>query len=190
MSILANAPRIAFGVFLHMPQYNLPAQLHLALDASEWLFTNWTIFLMFLSVVAVLLNREGAIFAKTGGQVGRRNHGIPGVYTTLAIILFILGTAGPAIYFVTIRKSQITLNEINFEFNATALPEKGTTLEKLWREQSRVWESLGNMFDAVVVLAGVVVVVSTVLLWRKVCTAGIKDKVRNLCTIVTVNCEG
>jgi hypothetical protein len=186
MSILTNAPGIAFSVFSHMSQYNLPARLHLALDASDWLFTNWSILLMFLSVVAVLLNREVAIYAKTGGQAGRRNHGIPVVYTTLAIILFMLGTAGPAFYFVTIRKYQITSNEINSEFNATALPEKGAT-PKLLSEQSRVWGGLDDMFYTFVILTGVVVVVSTVLLWRKVRAAGMKYKVRNLRTAMILS---
>ena len=183
MSILANAPRIMFGVLSHTSQYNLPAQLHLALDASNWLFTNWTILLMFLSVVAVLSNREVAIYAKTGGKVGRRNHGFLVVYTTLATILFMVGTAGPAFYFLSVRKYQRTLNEINFEFSATALPEKGATL---WCEQSHVW-GLGDIFDAFVVLAGVVVVVSTVLLWQKVGAAGIKDKVCNPRTAMTLS---
>jgi hypothetical protein len=58
-----------------------------------------------------------------------------------------VGTADPAFYFLSIRKYQSTLNEINFKFNATALPEKGATLGC---EQSRVW-GLGDIFDTFVV---------------------------------------
>jgi hypothetical protein len=98
-------------VFSNTLHYNPPTRLQAALEASDWLFTNSTILLIFSSVIAVLLHREAAIYAATGGNVGRRNHGIPIVYTALAATLFMLGTA-PALHFDTSQKYQIAQNEM------------------------------------------------------------------------------
>jgi hypothetical protein len=180
ISVLANVVGIALDVLPNMSHYNTPAPIQAALEASDWLFTNWTILLIFSSVIAVLLQREAAIYAATGGKVGRRNDGIPVACTALTAILFVLGTAGPALRFDTSRKYQIAQNEIKFECNTNASLEKAAALE-LWHDRrSHMGEDLSGMFDSFVVLAGIEVIVSTVLLWRAVGAAGIKDKVRNL----------
>lgn len=61
------------------------------------LASNWAIFSLYLSIIAVLWNRETAIHAATGRHVGQRNHTLAArvIYVILAVILFAFGTACP-----------------------------------------------------------------------------------------------
>jgi hypothetical protein len=46
----------------------------------------------------VLWNRETAVHTATGGIAGRRNNVVTVVHAVLAVLLFALGTAGPAVF--------------------------------------------------------------------------------------------
>lgn len=173
LSGLGNAVGIA------LEHNNLPAQLELSLATVWWLFTNWPILLLLLSIIAVILNRQAAIYAATEGMAGRHLRGFTVGYGILAVVLFVLGTAGPILQFATIRQYQTVLNQINFEFNPNASLEKAEL--DVWRDhRSQLWSDVDDTFDAFVVLSGFVVVISTALLWRAGCAAGIKDKVLDL----------
>jgi hypothetical protein len=176
LSALGNAAGVA------LEHNNLPVQFNLPLATVLWLFTNWLILLLLLSIVAVLLNRQAAIYAATEGMAGRNLHGFTVGYGILAVMLFVLGTAGPILQFATISQYQTVFNQINFEFNANASLEKAEL--DVWRDhQSHLWSDIDDGFDAFVVLAGFVVIISTALLRRAGCAAGIKDKVLDLCTV-------
>jgi hypothetical protein len=98
LSTLANANNIALEVFLNMPYwYNLPTQLQPALEAIGLFFTNWAILLLFLSIIAVLRNRETALHTTTEGKAGGYKLIFTVVYAVLALTLFVLGTAGTSI---------------------------------------------------------------------------------------------
>lgn len=177
LSVLANGANIGLEIFLNMPSwYNLPTQLQPALEAIGLFFTNLAILLLFLSIIAVLWDRETAIHAATEGKACRRNHGFTVVYAVLAFILFVLGIAGPAVYIYAIRKYFIALNAIDFNFDTNASLEQ-YQLELWLNQRQKVWNDLFYTFDAFVVLTGVVVAVSTILLWRAGRAAGIRDKV-------------
>jgi hypothetical protein len=140
------------------------------------MFTNWAILLLFLSIVAVLWNRESAIHAATEGKTGRHNHTFTAIYAVLAVLLFVLGTAAPAVYVDAVRKYITASNEIDFEIdlNPTLAEEE---LEIWWDQRRKVWNALDYSFSSFVDLSGVVAIVSTILLWRTSRAAGIRDKV-------------
>jgi hypothetical protein len=156
--------------------FTLPTQLQPVLEAIALLFTNWAILLLFVSIIAVLWNRETAIHTATEGKTSGRNYAFIVVYAVLAVFLFALGTAAPAIYVDALRKYLIALNEINFEFDENT-PLDQFALENWFYQQSKVWNDVNYVFNTFVVLTGIIVVISTVLLWRTQRAAGIRDKV-------------
>ena len=176
-SVLGNADNIALEIIFNMPSwYTFPTQLQPALEAIALFFTNWAILLLFLSLVALLWNREAALHIATDGKAGRRNHAFTAIYAILAVLLFALGTAAPAIYVDALRKYLIDLNEVDFEFDENPSLDQ-YALENWFYQQSKISNDVNYTFDTFVVLAGIVVVVSTGLLWRAHRAAGIKDKV-------------
>lgn len=179
LTVLENGNNVALEVFLNMPfWYYLPTQLEPALEAIGWFFTNWAILLLFLSIIAVLWNRQTALRIATAGKAGSCNHALTVIYAVLALILFVLGTTAPAVYVNTIRKYLIVMNQITSEFDAnTALEE--AQLEQWFNQQQNLTYAIGYAFSSFVVFTGIVVVVSTLLLWRAGRAAGIKDKIIN-----------
>jgi len=136
------------------------------------LFNHWAILLLFLSIISVLRNREAAVYNATGGkEAGRRNYGFTVAYAILAIIIFVLGTAGPAVYVDTMRKFTTARNGIDLRLNPDGLVEIA--------EFSSLHGDIEYVFSSVVVLTGVVVVVSTIMLWRACRAAGVRDKITN-----------
>ncbi|KIM71419.1 hypothetical protein PILCRDRAFT_830340 [Piloderma croceum F 1598] len=175
-SVLGNADNIALEIILNMPSwYTFPTQLQPALEAIALFFTNWAILLLFLSLVALLWNRETALYAATEGKAGRRYHAFTAIYAILAVLLFALGTAAPAIYIDALRKYLIALNEVNFEFDENPSLDQ-YALENWFYQQSKVSNDVNYTFNTFVVLAGIVVVASTGLLWSAHRAAGIRDK--------------
>jgi hypothetical protein len=92
LSTLANASNIALEVMANI-FWTAPVQLEPALEGIALFFTEWAILLLFLSIIAVLRNRESALHKATGGKAGGHNPIFTGVYAILALSLFILGTA-------------------------------------------------------------------------------------------------
>jgi len=61
-------------------------------------FTNWAIILLFfLSIIAVLWNRETVLHTATEGKAGGHNPIFTVIYVILALTLLVLGTAGRSI---------------------------------------------------------------------------------------------
>jgi hypothetical protein len=132
------------------------------LSAVQWLVLNWAYLCLYLSIAAVLWNRETAIHAVTAGKAGRRTYAVTAVYAVLVVIIFVLGTAGPA----------ISLHTISIHPNF-----------RPGRYSPNMSAFLGTYSSgSAVVLTGVIVVVSTILLWRASRAEGIVDKVLSPCT--------
>jgi len=181
LSVLGNAGNIALEVFLNMPSwYTLPTQLQPALDAVALFLTNWAILLLFLSIIAVIWNRETALHTATEGKAGQRNHGFTAAYAVLALLLFVLGTASPAVYVDALRKYLVVLEEIDLNSDIdTAEQLAQDELISLLNQRFQVVDDLNYAFSSIVVLTGVVAVVSMILLWRAGRAAGIRDKITN-----------
>jgi hypothetical protein len=177
LSVLANANNIALEVFLNMPSwFVLPTQLQPALEAIGLLFTNWAILLLFLSLIAVIWNREDAINAATEGKAGRRNHIFTAIFAALAVIIFVLGTAGPAVFVDAVRQYIVALNEIDSSINTDPTLEE-EVLEVWFDQRHKVWSALDYSFSSFVVLTALAIAIPTILLWRASRAAGIRDKV-------------
>ena len=97
-------------------------------------------------------------------------------YAVLSIIVFVLRTAGPAVYIDTMGKYTITLNGINFEHNANASVERAE-LQAWFNKQCDLNAKIDYMFSSFIVLTGVMVVMLTIQLWRAHRAVGIRDKV-------------
>jgi len=169
LTTFGNGGNIALEVFLNMSSwYYIPTQLIEALEAIQWFFANWAILLLFLSIMAVLWNRETALDVATEGAAGRRHRLFTVTYAVITLILFALGLAGPIVYLDAVQKYDIATNQIVY-FDPIA-----------WLEERRkVWRSIRYAFNSIVVLTGVVVIVSTIRLWRAGRGAGIRDKITN-----------
>jgi len=177
LSVLGNAGNIALEVFLNMPSwYTLPIQLQPALEAIGLFPTNWATLLLFLSIIAVLWNRETALYTATEGKAGHHNHGFTAAYAILALVIFVLGTASPAVYVDALRQYLVALNEIDFDFDADASLEQ-EELYSWFYQRLDVSNDLGYALSSVVVLAGVVAIFSIIRLWRAGRAAGIRDKI-------------
>lgn len=153
------------------PPYSPPSQLRLVAE-SIWLFSiHWADLLLFLSIGAVLRHRETIIHATTGEKGAcRGNRVLTVAYSALSIIIFVLGTAGPAVNLDTKRRYTA------FEHDANTSAEKAEL--KVWLDQRwGINATIDDMFGSFVVLSAVGVVISTILLWRAGCAAGIRDKV-------------
>ena len=179
LTTLGNGANIALEIYLNWPSgFYVPTQLIPALTAIQWFFANWAILLLFLSFVAVLWNRESALHAATDDAVGGHNRLFTVTYAILASILFVLGLAGPIVYVVDAQKYNNALNQINSAAIYDPIVSDGALQLQIWISQQRkIWRSIGYAFDSIVVLTGVVVTVSTILLWRAGRAAGIRDKV-------------
>jgi hypothetical protein len=96
---LANANNAGLEVLSNMPYsvYNLSPQLRLGLESIGTFFRNWAIFLLFLSIIAVLWNRETVLHTATEGKAGGHNPIFAVIYAILALTLLVLGTAGRSI---------------------------------------------------------------------------------------------
>ena len=175
---LGNAISIVLQIISNeLTQHNGPNPHELVIGGLWWLFANWGILLVFLSVIAVLRNRETAIRIATKGKPGPNNR-FTVAYATLALIIFVLGTTSPVLLNDTIRKYQIGLDGINQQPSANASLPKAEL--DLWHAQRiDVWSDFDWAFRSFVGLTGVVVVISTIPLWRACRAAGITDKVLN-----------
>ena len=151
LSVLGNAGSIALEVFLNMPSwYILPTQLQPALDSITLFLTNWAILLLFLSIIAVLWNRETALYTATEGKTGHHNHGFTAAYAILALALFVLGTACPAVLVDALQKYLVALNEVDFDLNADASVEQDE-LNSWFDQRVEVSNDLGYALSSVVV---------------------------------------
>jgi hypothetical protein len=92
LSTLTNTSNIALEVTANII-WIPPVQLEPALEGIASFFMEWAILLLFLSIIAVLRNRESALHKATRGKAGGHNPIFVGVYAILALSLFILGTA-------------------------------------------------------------------------------------------------
>jgi hypothetical protein len=156
--LFANADIIALTVVMHLPSYYvLPALVFTALDTINVFFGSWATLFLFLALVAVLWNRESAIRVATEGKAGRRNPALIAVHAVLAVLILVLGTAGPAVY----------VNIITPE------SDSATALQK----QVQVYEKLNYAYNTFVVLTGFDIAISTILLRSTCRTAHISDKV-------------
>jgi uncharacterized membrane protein YhaH (DUF805 family) len=115
-------------------------------------FSSWTHLFFYLSMIAVLWNRETAIYAATEGKAGRHNYVVTGVHAILIMLIFAVGTAGPAV-------------ELN---------PKGSFI----RNVNAMYYSLCTFL----ILAVVTVIVSAVLLQRASRVEGVVDNVCIPCT--------
>lgn len=183
LSFLANANNIALEVLLNMPAwFEAPGRTIPALEAIGLFFTNWAILLLFLSMIAILWNRETAIHTAIEGKTGRHNHAFTAIYAVLALILFVLGTASIAVYVDAVRKYDDALKQIQSQFSAKNIPLQEQLLVEWLDQRRKVWSRLRYAFHTFVVVSGIVVAVSTILLWRSGRRAGIRDKVLILFT--------
>jgi len=177
LSFLANANNVALEVILNLSSFFLlPTQLQPALEAIGLLFTNWAILLLFLSLVAVIWNREDAIHAATEGRAGRRNHIFTAIFAILAVIIFVLGTAGPAIYVDALRQYLDALNEIDVTFDTDSAPEEDA-LDAWFDNRLKVSNAVNYSFSSFVVLTAIAITVPTILLWKASHAAAIRDKI-------------
>lgn len=177
LSFVGNAINIALEVLLNMPTwYVLPIQVQLALNAVQSIFLDWADTLLILSIIAVLWNRENAISVAIGGKVNRHNHIFTAIYAFLVVLLFALGTTAPAIFTDALRRYTISQSEIDYYYNPNA-PLEQQALDDWYIQRLNVWNNVNYTYNGLIVLTDVVIVISTILLWRKGRAAGIKDKV-------------
>ena len=179
LTTFGNGANIALETYLNWPsEFYVPTQLIPALDAIQWFFANWAILLLFLSLIAVLRNRETALRVATDDEAGRHNRQFIAAYAILASILFVLGLAGPIVYVVAIQKYNNAINQLDAAATDYPVVSIGPDQLQIWLSQQRKkWRGIEYAFNSIVVLTGVVITVSTILLWRAGRAAGIRDKV-------------
>lgn len=154
LSFLVHIDNIVFIVITDW------SRLIIALGGMSLLFNNWATLLLFLTLVAFLWDRENAIRVMTGGSAGRRNPAVIALHAVLAVLILVLGTAGPAVY-----------------INAYMRYVDGNMTWYSFLKQRKVREELKDAYAAFVVLAGVDIAVSTIVLWSTCRTIRVTDKV-------------
>jgi len=174
LMFINNADNIALIVCDNLSSdYDLPDLLFPALDAINLLSNSWATLLLYLAILAVLWNRESAIRVATEGKAGRRNPALIAVHAVLAVFIFVLGTAGPAVFVDALVKYETTS-----DVRSVAVID--------YRKQRKVFEKLSYVYSTFVVLTGVDVALSTVLLWSASRTARVTDKITNMMLYVVV----
>jgi len=130
---------------------------HSMLGAVQYLFTNWANPFPYLSIIAVVWNRETKICAATGGKAGQHNYVVTGVNTILVVLLFVTGATGPALLLKhgTGDRSPHFQNVINAMFYSSC---------------------------SLLILTEVTVIISAVSLQRASHVEGVADKVCIPCT--------
>lgn len=79
----------------------------------------------------------------------------------------------------------MAMNEINLDFDVDPTLEE-EELDIWFDQQRKVWSALSYSFSSFVVFSGFVVIVATILLWRKSRAVGIRDKITNTMLYVIV----
>lgn len=163
--LLCNTGGIASVVITRQLPYLDPLRhrAFVALDGIYYLSYNLATLFLFLTLIAVLWNRENAIYAATEGKAGRRNPAVTTVHVVLAVLVFVLGTAAPAVYI-----------DADIKFNASDLTRGA---QNDYYKQVEVYEKLNYAYSAFVILTGVDIAVSTVLLWSFSRAMRVTDKV-------------
>ncbi|KAJ7028733.1 hypothetical protein C8F04DRAFT_1265690 [Mycena alexandri] len=158
--ILENIPSL--GVFANtLPDLLLPT-LGFVLN----LLNDWAIILQFLVVIAVLWNRESALRVASEGKFGGHHPALIAVHATLAVLMFVFGTASEALNMDTNVKFYTT---DYFFGNTDALDHRIAVRNQLF-----------YTFTSFAILSAVDVAVTTVLLWRAGRKAALPDKIVNL----------
>lgn len=124
---------------------------YVALYSVESFFGLWSTPLLFLTIIAVIWNRESALLTATGGQAGKHNPVVLITGVVLALLLFSLGTAELAMYVQYLKDP--------FE-----------------RSLAR-YTSVVQAFNSFEILTGVFILIAVVLLDRKTHKAAVADKV-------------
>ncbi|KAJ7216629.1 hypothetical protein GGX14DRAFT_696363 [Mycena pura] len=155
-----------------------------ALNFAFNLTYDWASLLFFLAIIAVLRNREAALQrATTDGKTGNGGHHpvLMALHVLLAALLFILGTAAPAI--VLDAYAKFYNSEFDFEFSNF---EAEATLD----HRLSIATNLYYAFDAFAVLTCVDIAATAVVVWRRWKKAGVSDKITNtmLYAVVPLYC--
>lgn len=140
-----------------------------ALAIVHWLLTNWSNLFLYLSFIAVLWNRETVIHSTTEGRAGQHNHIFTAVYTVFAVLIFVFGTVGPIVLYVAFQRYDPESEpvQLNYLINIS--------------------NCLGvYVFGSFVIVTGIVIAISTFLLWRANRAAGITDKITSTMLYVVV----
>ncbi|KAJ7756973.1 hypothetical protein B0H16DRAFT_1537570 [Mycena metata] len=167
----SNAAYIAVIILENIPSLGdfsntLPDLLLPALSFALNLLSNWAFILQFLVVVTVLWNRESTLRVATDGKFGGHHPALIAVHATLAVLMFIFGTASEALVMDTNVK-YYTTND--FVENLDALDHRFAVANQLF-----------YVFSSFAVLTAVDVAVTTVLVWRAGRKAVLPDKIANV----------
>ena len=153
----SNALVIALEILFFF--WAVSTQLIDVLFYGRWFFTNWSNLFLYLSLIAVLRNRETVIHSTTEGRFGQHNHVFTAVYTILAVLIFVFGTVGPIFQWVVVQRYATSNSDQLYHLINISV-------------------YLGQyVFGSFVIVTGIVVAISTFLLWRANRAAGITDKV-------------
>jgi len=87
-----------------------------ALLGVQTFFSSWTNLFLYLSMIAVLWNRETTVYAATEGKAGRHNYVVTGVHAVLVVLIFAFGTAGPAMELNPNDSSTINVYAMYYSF--------------------------------------------------------------------------
>jgi hypothetical protein len=157
LSVVSNALVIALEIIYFF--WDTSTQLTNALFYSRWFLTNWSNLFLYLSLITVLWNRETVIHSTIEGRSGQHNRIFTVIYTILAMLIFVFGTVGPAVTYVAVQRyATSTSNKFDHLFNIS------------------IYFGV-YVFGSSVIVTGIVVAISTFLLWKANRVAGITDKV-------------
>jgi hypothetical protein len=134
-----------------------------ALDALGELFSNWTIVLLYNSLVLFLWDREGAIRNASRGKAGGRNVVLLTIHTALCLLIFVFAMAAPG---VSIH-AQVQFLESN----------DMSLSQAMYDQQIKVSNRLNFVFNAFVCVTNIAFSLSVHLLHTSADRAGLKDPV-------------
>ena len=147
LSLLGNSANIALETKSLFFLTGRSISRELALEGLGLLSTNWGIAFLYLSIQAVLRDRESAILAETEARFGQRSRLSTVVHIVLTALLFALGTVYTAFYISPIYFVGISYICLLF------------------------------LFKSCIILTGIAVVVWTISLWRAARAARINEQV-------------
>ena len=99
------------------------------------------------------------------------------IYAVLAILLFLLGTGGPAIFVDSIQKYVASMMKTNPTYANANAWLSDTAVSMQLPQRCRVWSAVMYAFGSCVVLSGGVVIVATARVRKECRVMGITDKV-------------
>jgi hypothetical protein len=146
-STLAYAASIALERYYNIPAFS-------SVKTLQWLSYNWADWLLYCSIIAMMRNRQSAIYSAT---VETASPDYREAMLFLAILLFVLGTTGPGVYHMYFN------SDTNYAVT--------------------VGVRLGvYSFGWFLIVNGCVAIAFTVHVWRASRVVGVRDKVTILCS--------